>query len=237
VAACLPRLFLQELLRQDKQLELECMASEQILTFTKDPQIERRGQASEQRLSSQLRLSVTGSLLSQRNTHSGFKVATRVNPLNELWPDSVYILGNEVLNRQYVELVKSGSWEEPRVKLETLSLLGSLAQGHLVKQNIYLREREGLGLLLSDAIFNLIEFLNRIEKQKIEYENEVNLASRKIGRFFKNKVYEFYQEMLEDVNSIKVKPAANPPKKDAKNKRYFKEKIRASKVFGTFKLS
>ncbi len=44
-------------------------------------------------------------------------------------------------------------------------------------------------MLVSDAIFNLIEFLNRIEKQKIEYENEVNLASRKIGRFFKNKVY------------------------------------------------
>lgn len=67
--------------------------------------------------------------------------------------------------------------------------MGSLAQGHLIKQNIFLREREPLGMLLSDAIFNLIEFLNRIEKQKIEYENEVSLASRKIGRFFKNKVY------------------------------------------------
>lgn len=46
--------------------------------------------------------------------------------------------------------------------------------------------------------------------------------------------------MLEDVNAIKVKPSATPqptPKKDQKNKRYFKEKIRASKVFGTFKLN
>jgi hypothetical protein len=242
VAACLPRLFLQELIRQDKQLELDCMSAEKILTYTAEPRIERRGsianRPSDSRLSSQMRLSATGSLLAQRNTHSGFKTAPRVNPLNELWPDSVYILGNEVLNRQYVELLRSGSWEEPRVKLEMLGMLGTLAQGHLVKQNIYLRERESLGLLLSDAIFNMIEFLNRIEKQKIEYENEVNLASRKIGRFFKNKVYEFYHEMLEDVNAIKAKPATTePPKKDAKNKRYFKEKIRASKVFGTFKLN
>ena len=43
--------------------------------------------------------------------------------------------------------------------------------------------------------------------------------------------------MLEDVNSIKNKSVAEPPEKDIKNKRYFKEKIRASKVFGTFKLS
>lgn len=162
VAACLPRIFLEELIRQDKQLELDCMSAEQIITFTSDPRIERRGsnvmrQTSEQRLSSQLRLSVAGSILSQRNTHSsGFKTTSRVNPLNELWPDSVYILGNELLNRQYVELLKSGSWEEPRVKLETLQLLSSLTQGHLVKQNIYLRDRESLGMLLSDAILNII---------------------------------------------------------------------------------
>lgn len=44
--------------------------------------------------------------------------------------------------------------------------------------------------------------------------------------------------MLEDVNSVKAKPATSEPhKKDGKNKRYFKEKIRASKVFGTFKLN
>ena len=44
--------------------------------------------------------------------------------------------------------------------------------------------------------------------------------------------------MLEDVNSVKAKPATTEKtKKDAKNKRYFKEKIRASKVFGTFKLN
>ena len=44
--------------------------------------------------------------------------------------------------------------------------------------------------------------------------------------------------MLEDVNSVKAKPATTePPKKETKNKRYFKEKIRASRVFGTFKLN
>ena len=43
--------------------------------------------------------------------------------------------------------------------------------------------------------------------------------------------------MLEDVNSIKNTSMAEPPKKDVKNQRYFKEKIRASKVFGTLKLS
>jgi hypothetical protein len=46
--------------------------------------------------------------------------------------------------------------------------------------------------------------------------------------------------MLEDVNAIKAKPTASPqqtPKKEQKTKRYFKEKIRASKVFGAFKLN
>lgn len=46
--------------------------------------------------------------------------------------------------------------------------------------------------------------------------------------------------MLEDVNAIKAKTTSTPqqtPKKDKTNKRYFKEKIRASKVFGTFKLN
>lgn len=63
--------------------------------------------------------------------------------------------------------MKNSNWEEPRVRLETLGLLANLARGHLVKQNMYLKEREALGILLGDAIFNLIEFLNRIEKQKI----------------------------------------------------------------------
>lgn len=45
--------------------------------------------------------------------------------------------------------------------------------------------------------------------------------------------------MLEDVNAIKAKSPATPQpaKKEVKNKRYFKEKIRASKVFGTFKIN
>lgn len=95
-----------ELVRQDKHLELECMSAEQILTFTSPPRIERRGSipnndsrpSSQFSLSSQMRLSNT----QYRNTPSGFKSAPRVNPLNELWPDSVYILGSETLNKQYV---------------------------------------------------------------------------------------------------------------------------------------
>jgi tryptophanyl-tRNA synthetase len=95
-----------------------------------------------------------------------------------------------------------------------LSFLNSLALGHLVKQNLYFKDKEILNIILSDAIFNLIEFLNKIEKQKIEYENEVNSASRRIGRFFKNKIYEFYQEMLEDVNNNRAKTLS----KGGKNK-------------------
>jgi hypothetical protein len=106
-AACLPRLFLLELLRQDKQLELDCMSAEQILTFTDSPRIDRRGSTTtDSLLSSQMRLSAH-----PRSTPSGFKTASRVNPLNELWPDSVYILGSEALNRQYVELLRDGRWE------------------------------------------------------------------------------------------------------------------------------
>lgn len=67
------------------------------------------------------------------------------------------------------------------------------------------------------------------------------MASKKIGRFFKNKVYEFYHEMLEDVNNVKAKTAESSVTKSKadvkKSKRYFKEKIRASKVFGAFKLN
>ncbi len=110
------------------------MNAEQILTFTDPPRIERRGSIADSQFSSQIRISSH-----LRHTPSGFKTTPKVNPLNELWPDSVYILGNEVLNRQYVELLRDGRYEEPRVKLEMLGLLGSLAHGHLVKQNIYLR--------------------------------------------------------------------------------------------------
>lgn len=47
---------------------------------------------------------------SQRNTHtSNFKNPVKINQLNELWPDSVYILGNEALNKQYVELMKNSN--------------------------------------------------------------------------------------------------------------------------------
>lgn len=48
--------------------------------------------------------------------------------------------------------------------------------------------------------------------------------------------------MLEDVNNVKAKTVessiVNKSKADVKkSKRYFKEKIRASKVFGAFKLN
>jgi hypothetical protein len=48
--------------------------------------------------------------------------------------------------------------------------------------------------------------------------------------------------MLEDINTIKTNKSPangqNANKREAKkSKRYFKEKIRASKVFGSFKLN
>lgn len=103
--------------------------------------------------------------------------------------------------------MKNSNHQEPRIKLEMLSFLTSLAHAHFIKQNIYLKDKDELNIVLTDSIDNMIEYLNKIEKHKIEYENEVNLASKKIGRFFKNKVYEFYHEMLEDINNIKAKPA------------------------------
>lgn len=134
-----------------------------------------------------------------------------------------------------MQLSKSSNYEDTRVKIQTINFLNKLIMGHYIRQNIHLRGKQDLGCILDEGIFNLIEYLNKIQKRKIEYQNGINLASKKIGRFFKNKIYEFYNEMLQDINNIKprVPNTSSPAKKQQpkKNKRYVKQKIRASKVF------
>ena len=83
VASCLSRIFLKELVRLDKQLEFDCMISEEILGFTTAaPKVEKRSSCSYKLNASQLRM--TSSVQSsQRNTHtSNFKNTVKINQLN-----------------------------------------------------------------------------------------------------------------------------------------------------------
>ena len=89
-----------------------------------------------------------------------------------------------------------------------------------------MKDRNQLNVVLDDGICNMIEFLNKIGKNKIAKQNQMNLASKKIGTFFKNKTYEFYNEMLQDTNSIKVNKKQGGIKR---SKKYSQVKTRISK--------
>ena len=95
--------------------------------------------------------------------------------------------------------------------------------GHMIKQDIHLQYREELVYFLNTGIRSLIEYLNKLENCKIELENERNLASRKLGKFFKNKIYEFYHEMLDDINRVRAEDIK-------KSKRNFKDETNIFEV-------
>lgn len=106
----------------------------------------------------------TSSLASSQYSIRGNKALqkkTEYSAINELWPDSVYVLGSEKLNKQYFELSKLNPLKL-RTKIDTLQFLLHVILGHLVKQDIYMYNKEDLSLVLGDAIHNLVEYLNKL---------------------------------------------------------------------------
>lgn len=71
------------------------------------------------------------------------------------------MLGSERLNKQYFELSKLNPLKL-RTKIDTLQFLLHVILGHLVKQDIYMYNKEDLSLVLGDAIHNLVEYLNKL---------------------------------------------------------------------------
>ena len=59
------------------------------------------------------------------------------NKVNELWPDSIYGLGNETLTRKYSDLLKS-NYKRLMTKVETLKFLLDVTWGLVIKQDVYM---------------------------------------------------------------------------------------------------
>lgn len=56
----------------------------------------------------------------------------QMNQINELWPDTVYKLGNERLNKNYYELTNANP-EKIRSKIQLMKFLLDVGHGHLIK--------------------------------------------------------------------------------------------------------
>ena len=69
------------------------------------------------------------------------------NPLIELWPDAVYSLGNERMNKEYLNLLNSNA-KRLKTKMDILQFLLNAAMGQHVKQSMHLQHREDLSYLL-----------------------------------------------------------------------------------------
>jgi len=98
------------------------------------------------------------------------KEAAEPNPVNEIWPDSIYSLGNERLSKQYVDLLNANA-KRVNVKISMIHFLLDAVLGHVIKQDIHLLYRDELSSSLNRVIKVLIDFLNKLENNKLEHEN------------------------------------------------------------------